>query len=147
MQKSMLYAFLLLPLFIIFVIGSIAENNRAPFDLAEAESELVSGFMTEHAASIFVFFFLGEYGSIILMCILISIIFLGGYDMFFIINELYNIIINIVYIICNNILLLDNTNINNSLNIVFNNNTIYLLSLIYTGSLAFKTCILIFIYI
>jgi NADH-ubiquinone oxidoreductase chain 1 len=47
--------------------------------LAEAESELVSGFMTEHAAVIFVFFFLAEYASIVLICILISILFLGGY--------------------------------------------------------------------
>nr|YP_009254050.1 NADH dehydrogenase subunit 1 [Hypomyces aurantius]ANC62736.1 NADH dehydrogenase subunit 1 [Hypomyces aurantius] len=71
-----------LPLFcilIIFFIGSVAETNRAPFDLAEAESELVSGFMTEHAAVIFVFFFLAEYSSILLMCILTSVLFLGGY--------------------------------------------------------------------
>jgi NADH-ubiquinone oxidoreductase chain 1 len=68
-----------LPIFIIFFIGSIAETNRAPFDLAEAESELVSGFMTEHAAVVFVFFFLAEYGSIVLMCILTSILFIGGY--------------------------------------------------------------------
>jgi NADH-ubiquinone oxidoreductase chain 1 len=71
-----------LPLFcmlIIFFIGSVAETNRAPFDLAEAESELVSGFMTEHAAVVFVFFFLAEYASIVLMCILTSILFLGGY--------------------------------------------------------------------
>jgi len=57
----------------------VAETNRAPFDLAEAESELVSGFMTEHAAVIFVFFFLAEYASIVLICILTSILFLGGY--------------------------------------------------------------------
>ena len=69
----------LFPVFIIFFIGSVAETNRAPFDLAEAESELVSGFMTEHAAVIFVFFFLAEYASIVLICILISILFLGGY--------------------------------------------------------------------
>jgi NADH-ubiquinone oxidoreductase chain 1 len=68
-----------LPIFIIFFIGSIAETNRPPFDLAEAESELVSGFMTEHAAVVFVFFFLAEYGSIVLMCILTSLLFLGGY--------------------------------------------------------------------
>jgi NADH-ubiquinone oxidoreductase chain 1 len=68
-----------LPIFIIFFIGSIAETNRAPFDLAEAESELVSGFMTEHAAVVFVLFFLEEYGSIVLMCILTSLLFLGGY--------------------------------------------------------------------
>ena len=48
-------------------------------DLAEAESELVSGFMTEHSAVIFVFFFLAEYGSIVLICILTSVLFLGGY--------------------------------------------------------------------
>lgn len=73
---------LALPLFfilIIFFIGSVAETNRAPFDLAEAESELVSGFMTEHAAVIFVFFFLAEYASIVLMCIFTTILFLGGY--------------------------------------------------------------------
>jgi NADH-ubiquinone oxidoreductase chain 1 len=64
---------------VIFFIGSVAETNRAPFDLAEAESELVSGFMTEHAAVIFVFFFLAEYASIVLICILTSILFLGGY--------------------------------------------------------------------
>jgi NADH-ubiquinone oxidoreductase chain 1 len=69
----------LFPIFIIFFIGSVAETNRAPFDLAEAESELVSGFMTEHAAVIFVFFFLAEYASIVLICVLTSILFLGGY--------------------------------------------------------------------
>nr|YP_009471328.1 NADH dehydrogenase subunit 1 [Alectoria fallacina]AVG10465.1 NADH dehydrogenase subunit 1 [Alectoria fallacina] len=80
MQKAIWYIVPLLPIFIIFFIGSIAETNRAPFDLAEAsESELVSGFMTEHAAVIFVFFFLAEYASIVLICILTSILFLGGY--------------------------------------------------------------------
>ena len=78
-QKAVFFILPLLPIFIIFFIGSIAETNRAPFDLAEAESELVSGFMTEHAAVIFVFFFLAEYASIVLICILTSILFLGGY--------------------------------------------------------------------
>ena len=78
-QRSVWYIAPLLPVFIIFFIGSIAETNRAPFDLAEAESELVSGFMTEHSAVIFVFFFLAEYASIVLICILNSILFLGGY--------------------------------------------------------------------
>lgn len=78
-QKAVWFILPLLPIGIIFFIGSIAETNRAPFDLAEAESELVSGFMTEHAAVIFVFFFLAEYASIVLMCILTSIFFLGGY--------------------------------------------------------------------
>lgn len=71
----------LFPVFVIFFIGSVAETNRAPFDLAEAESELVSGFMTEHAAVIFVFFFLAEYASIVLICILTTLLFLGGYLM------------------------------------------------------------------
>ena len=80
-QNGVWYIFPLLPVFIIFFIGSIAETNRAPFDLAEAESELVSGFMTEHAAVIFVFFFLAEYASIVLICVLISILFIGGYSL------------------------------------------------------------------
>jgi NADH-ubiquinone oxidoreductase chain 1 len=78
-QRAVWFILPLLPIFIIFFIGSIAETNRPPFDLAEAESELVSGFMTEHAAVVFVFFFLAEYGSIVLMCILTSLLFLGGY--------------------------------------------------------------------
>ena len=85
-QRAIWYILPLLPIFIIFFIGSVAETNRAPFDLAEAESELVSGFMTEHAAVVFVFFFLAEYGSIVLMCILTSILFLGGY---LLMNNLY----------------------------------------------------------
>nr|NP_570160.1 NADH-ubiquinone oxidoreductase subunit 1 [Trichoderma reesei]AAL74169.1 NADH-ubiquinone oxidoreductase chain 1 [Trichoderma reesei] len=100
---------LALPLFcilIIFFIGSVAETNRAPFDLAEAESELVSGFMTEHAAVIFVFFFLAEYASILLMCILTSILFLGGYLLQFdyiywfdLLNSIYANVFNIEWIV------------------------------------------------
>lgn len=78
-QRAIWFIVPLLPIFVIFFIGSVAETNRAPFDLAEAESELVSGFMTEHAAVIFVFFFLAEYASIVLICILTSALFLGGY--------------------------------------------------------------------
>lgn len=78
-QKIVWLALPLLCILIMFFIGIVAETNRAPFDLAEAESELVSGFMTEHAAVIFVFFFLAEYASIVLMCIFTSILFLGGY--------------------------------------------------------------------
>lgn len=78
-QRAIWFILPLFPVFIIFFIGSVAETNRAPFDLAEAESELVSGFMTEHAAVIFVFFFLAEYASIILICVLTSLLFLGGY--------------------------------------------------------------------
>jgi NADH-ubiquinone oxidoreductase chain 1 len=78
-QKSIWYIYPLLPVFIIFLICALAETNRAPMDLAEAESELVSGFMTEHAAVIFVFFFLAEYASIILMSTLTNLLFIGGY--------------------------------------------------------------------
>jgi len=78
-QRAVWFVIPLFPIFIIFFIGAVAETNRAPFDLAEAESELVSGFMTEHAAVVFVFFFLAEYGSIVLICILTSLLFLGGY--------------------------------------------------------------------
>ena len=88
-QKAIWFIVPLLPVFLIFFIGSIAETNRAPFDLAEAESELVSGFMTEHSAVIFVFFFLAEYASIVLMCILITVLYLGGYNFdFYLINYL-----------------------------------------------------------
>jgi len=78
-QRAVWFILPLFPIFIVFFIGAVAETNRAPFDLAEAESELVSGFMTEHAAVVFVFFFLAEYGSIVLICTLTSILFLGGY--------------------------------------------------------------------
>jgi NADH-ubiquinone oxidoreductase chain 1 len=78
-QKAVYFLFPLLPVFIIFFIGAIAETNRAPFDLAEAESELVSGFMTEHSAAIFVFFFLAEYASIVLICIFTCLLYIGGY--------------------------------------------------------------------
>ena len=78
-QKTVYFFLPLFPVFIMFFIGAIAETNRAPFDLAEAESELVSGFMTEHSSVIFVFFFLAEYASIVLICIFTTTLFLGGY--------------------------------------------------------------------
>jgi NADH-ubiquinone oxidoreductase chain 1 len=68
----------LLPLAILFTISIFAETNRTPFDLPEAESELVSGFMTEHSSTPFVFFFLAEYCSIMLISALTSTLFLGG---------------------------------------------------------------------
>src|SRR3954470_404282 len=93
-QKVVFFVLPLLPIFIIFFIGCIAETNRAPFDLAEAESELVSGFMTEHSAVIFIFFFLAEYASIVLICIFTSILFLGGYLNLF----SFDFLVNIFYI-------------------------------------------------
>lgn len=80
-QESIWFIVPLLPMFIIFFISALAETNRTPFDLPEAESELVAGFFTEHSGMIFVFFFLGEYTSIVLMSCLTRILFLGGYNM------------------------------------------------------------------
>src|ERR1035437_3945322 len=91
-QRAVWFIIPLFPIFIVFFIGSVAETNRAPFDLAEAESELVSGFMTEHAAVIFVFFFLAEYASIVLICILTTLLFLGGYLYYNIALSIFTII-------------------------------------------------------
>lgn len=66
------------PLFLMFLVSILAETNRAPFDLPEAESELVSGFNVEYASMGFALFFLAEYGSIILMSTFTVIMFLGG---------------------------------------------------------------------
>ena len=133
-QKIVLFAIPLLPIFLIFFIGCIAETNRAPFDLAEAESELVSGFMTEHSAAIFVFFFLAEYASIVLICIFTSILFLGGYLTFFYMDSLLNIFyyinIELYYIDIN-------------LNIFL----VMLQGLVYSLCLGLKSCTLIFVFI
>jgi NADH-quinone oxidoreductase subunit H len=67
------------PLFLMFLVSILAETNRAPFDLPEAESELVSGFNVEYASMGFALFFLAEYGSIILMSLLTVLMFLGGW--------------------------------------------------------------------
>jgi NADH-ubiquinone oxidoreductase chain 1 len=131
-QKAVFFILPLFPIFIIFFIGCIAETNRAPFDLAEAESELVSGFMTEHSAAIFVFFFLAEYASIVLICIFTSILFLGGYlTLDFEKNILDSL--NIYY---------DETSISN-LNIAI----IIFQGLLFSLSLGLKSCFLIFVFI
>ena len=80
-QEAIWFVVPLLPVFIVFFISALAETNRTPFDLPEAESELVAGFFTEHSGMIFVFFFLGEYCSIVLMSTLTAILFFGGYNM------------------------------------------------------------------
>ena len=80
-QQATWFVVPLLPIFLIFFISILAETNRTPFDLPEAESELVAGFFTEHSSIIFVFFFLGEYCSIVLMSTLTAILFFGGYNM------------------------------------------------------------------
>jgi len=79
-QQSIWYIVPLLPVFIFFFISILAETSRTPFDLQEAESELVAGFFTEHSSIIFVFFFLSEYSSIVLMSSLTAILFFGGYN-------------------------------------------------------------------
>lgn len=78
-QQSVWFVVPLLPLFIMFFISALAETNRTPFDLPEAESELVAGYFTEHSSMVFVFFFLAEYGSIVLISTLTIHLFFGGY--------------------------------------------------------------------
>lgn len=78
-QKNGWYSVALLPMFIIFFICALAETNRHPFDLPEAEAELVSGYNVEYSAMGFALFFLAEYTNIIFMCTLTSILFLGGW--------------------------------------------------------------------
>ncbi len=70
---------ILFPMFIIFFISALAETNRPPFDLVEAESELVAGHMVEYSSTLYMLFFLGEYVAIVLMCTLTTILFLGGW--------------------------------------------------------------------
>jgi NADH-ubiquinone oxidoreductase chain 1 len=134
-QKAVWFLFPLFPIFIVFFIGCIAETNRAPFDLAEAESELVSGFMTEHAAVIFVFFFLAEYASIVLICILTSILFLGGY----LID-----ITPLLYIYNGILTILDPYSVEANSTIIFSNFTTGLISSIVLG---IKSSIMIFVFI
>jgi NADH-quinone oxidoreductase subunit H len=69
----------LLPMFVIFFISALAETNRPPFDLVEAESELVAGFMVEYSSTPYMMFMLGEYVAIVLMCALTTLLFLGGW--------------------------------------------------------------------
>lgn len=85
-QEKIWFIFPLLPIFIIFYISMLAETNRPPFDLPEAEAELVSGYNVEYSAMTFALFFLAEYGNMLLMSAFSSILFLGGWlppaDMF-----------------------------------------------------------------
>ncbi len=69
----------LLPMFVIFFVSTLAETNRAPFDLPEAEAELVAGYNVEYSAMPFALFFLGEYANMILMCAMTAVLFLGGW--------------------------------------------------------------------
>src|SRR3546814_8392946 len=70
---------LLFPMAVVFLISALAETARAPFDLTEAESELVAGYQTEYSSMAFALFWLGEYGNVLLMCALNAILFWGGW--------------------------------------------------------------------
>ena len=78
-QKNLWYLIPHFPMFVVFFISTLAETNRAPFDLPEAESELVAGYNVEYSSMSFGLFFLGEYGNMILMCSMTTILFLGGW--------------------------------------------------------------------
>ena len=78
-QKNLWYVVPLFPMFVVFFISALAETNRPPFDLPEAESELVAGYQTEYSGMMYAMFWLGEYANILLMCAMGSILFLGGW--------------------------------------------------------------------
>ena len=78
-QRDMWFALPLLPMFVVFFISTLAETNRAPFDLPEGESELVAGYFVEYSSMPFALFFLGEYANMILMSSMTVILFLGGW--------------------------------------------------------------------
>jgi NADH-quinone oxidoreductase subunit H len=78
-QRTVWFAAPLLPMFIIFFISGLAETNRSPFDLPEGETEIVAGYFVEYSAMVFALFYLGEYGNMILMSAMTSILFLGGW--------------------------------------------------------------------
>ena len=78
-QKEIWFVIPLFPMFVIFFISALAETNRPPFDLPEAEAELVAGYQTEYSGMMYAMFWLGEYANILLMCALGSVLFLGGW--------------------------------------------------------------------
>ena len=78
-QKNIWFFIPLFPMFVIFLVSALAETNRPPFDLAEAESELVAGYQTEYSSTPFLLFMIGEYLNIVLMCAMTVILFLGGW--------------------------------------------------------------------
>ncbi len=78
-QQNLWFIIPLFPMFVIFFISALAETNRPPFDLPEAEAELVAGYQTEYSGMMYAMFWLGEYANILLMCAMGAILFLGGW--------------------------------------------------------------------
>ena len=78
-QQKLWFVVPLFPMFVIFFISALAETNRPPFDLPEAEAELVAGYQTEYSGMMYAMFWLGEYANILLMCAMVAILFLGGW--------------------------------------------------------------------
>jgi|TARA_B100000929_G_scaffold285103_1_gene268254 NADH-quinone oxidoreductase subunit H len=78
-QKNVWFVLPLFPMFVIFFISALAETNRPPFDLPEADAELVAGYQTEYSGMMYAMFWLGEYANILLMCAMGSVLFLGGW--------------------------------------------------------------------
>ena len=78
-QQSLWFVVPLFPMFVVFFISALAETNRPPFDLPEAEAELVSGYQTEYSGMMYAMFWLGEYANILLMCAMGALLFLGGW--------------------------------------------------------------------
>nr|YP_010564831.1 NADH dehydrogenase subunit 1 [Pycnogonum diceros]UZA61234.1 NADH dehydrogenase subunit 1 [Pycnogonum diceros] len=88
MQKYMWFFFLMFPLFCIWFVSSLAEMNRSPFDFAESESELVSGFNIEYGSFYFAFIFIGEYSMILFSSFFVGFLFFGGMDIFYMLKTL-----------------------------------------------------------
>jgi len=78
-QRNLWFVFPLFPMFVIFFVSALAETNRPPFDLPEAEAELVAGYQTEYSSTLFMLYFLGELAATFLMCAMTTILFLGGW--------------------------------------------------------------------
>ncbi len=80
LEKNWPMAFVMVPMMVMFFISALAETNRPPFDLPEAESELVAGYQVEYSSTPYLLFMIGEYSNIVLMCAMISILFFGGWQ-------------------------------------------------------------------
>jgi len=104
-QKNIWFIFPFFPLFIMFFVSALAETNRPPFDLPEAEAELVSGYNIEYSSMGFALFFIGEYANIILMSTVTSILFLGGWlplmniKLFYIIPSFIWLFLKVIFIL------------------------------------------------